>query len=447
MSAYYESFRHACLHFVVKKTGASSDTPANLNFLNVDVGDELELIGRMTKKPYNHFYSKTSDASGYVHSECTISIYVDSNSTNLYASHQVVAGSSEEKVIAEFCMSQISAQSNLPDSPSNPHHPENRYIRTQSKRRTLTVWTGQKRHFAQPFSQSILEKISPLYRYLVRHKWESTFFSQTLEQQAEAVLAQYTPADQKLWRIWEDPGGDDFTEVFKTIKRHCENKARNPLIIEMCVLFCKRLVTGDVSDLLQPHIPLEPESVIDDSLKSTSVYDQPSDLKTLPIRRLKLVILGQGRAGKTSLLRALRGVEFSESQDSTVYVEAMEVIQHEVEVSNTWKDVETPISQLIKSVRSKKSTQTPPTISRHHRKPEITAERHELNVLAEDHIRRTTDTDIGNIVIEREELLISNLEGDSTTTIKVFDFAGQRRYSAFQHLFVTRQAIYVVVFD
>ncbi|KAJ3122468.1 hypothetical protein HK098_002806 [Nowakowskiella sp. JEL0407] len=171
-------------------------------------------------------------------------------------------------------------------------------------------------------------------------------------------------------------------------------------------------------------------------------------MRTLPIRRIKLVTLGQGRAGKTSLLRALRGVGFSVSQESTVYVEAMEVMQQEVTVSEKWEDVETSLSQLEISMRSTKFVPTPykKASSRRNRKREVTSQKKQLNIVAEEHARRITDDDIGKIIIEHEALQITNVEKDSTITIKVYDFAGQSRYSAFQHLFVTRQAVYVVAF-
>ncbi len=68
----------------------------------------------------------------------------------------------------------------------------------------------------------------------------------------------------------------------------------------------------------------------------------------LTVRRLKIVLLGQGRAGKTSLLRAFRGMEFREREESTVYISPVEVEQHFLENKN-WANADHRL-QLLKSV-------------------------------------------------------------------------------------------------
>ncbi|KAJ3125657.1 hypothetical protein HK098_008317 [Nowakowskiella sp. JEL0407] len=356
MSEYYQPCNNLEFHKVVKPFQFSPIE--RLNLLNVNVGDELQLIGRMTMRPYNHFYCSNTQTFGYVHTDCTIPDFAIYDSPNIFSSHQVVVGSPEEQMIVEFCMSQSPAQTNDPNFfdnqqigfdqfdpnlsmpadnvldgyvynppielrhvetvdpnllsiiPPNEHlspvptisspsinyrsppqmmlnlnsspltsEPEMNkqyivktskrpsstatpYQKSDSTRSSVTLLAGQKRHCTQPYAQSILDKILPLHQYLVSHKWNSAFFSQSLEQQAEARLTQYAPADQKPWRIWKDATEDDFPDVFKRIKSHCGNKAKNPLIFEMCILFYERWLAGNLSGLLQPHSPIHIETEI-----------------------------------------------------------------------------------------------------------------------------------------------------------------------------------------
>ncbi|KAJ3127461.1 Leucine-rich repeat serine/threonine-protein kinase 2 [Nowakowskiella sp. JEL0407] len=165
--------------------------------------------------------------------------------------------------------------------------------------------------------------------------------------------------------------------------------------------------------------------------------------KSLPVRRVKLVLLGQGRAGKTSLLRVLCGDRFRNDESSTVFVESSEVENvhnHQIEVEMNWKKhYGKVVSQLPRSMRAVFSD--PPAIPiSEMKKIDQFAQQHvavkEPNEQAKREMIRLLDSDL--VLCDRRE--------EYTTTLSVYDFAGQSRYSAFQQIFVTMNAVYVVVF-
>ncbi|KAJ3119562.1 hypothetical protein HK098_005360 [Nowakowskiella sp. JEL0407] len=188
------------------------------------------------------------------------------------------------------------------------------------------------------------------------------------------------------------------------------------------------------------------------------------NVQTLPIYRMKLVLLGQGRAGKTSLLRSLRGVEFRETEKSTVYLETIEVAQVELNISESWTEVKEFVPQFKRSIRARPRWKSQFTeydesddsddegeertvfATPKFEAPQPSSELEVLKSVVEDHVRRTADEDIQKIITEYDVISFSNQTSDTSTIMKVYDFAGQSRYSAFQQLFVTRQAIYVVAF-
>ncbi|KAJ3129460.1 hypothetical protein HK098_001227 [Nowakowskiella sp. JEL0407] len=139
----------------------------------------------------------------------------------------------------------------------------------------------------------------------------------------------------------------------------------------------------------------------------------------LPIQRMKLILLGQSKAGKTSLLRALRGESFSNRLDRTNYMDFLEVDHHDFDNWVEMKDV----SQISRSVNIAKRKQT----------------QHAVGESKFD----TVDPDYVKLV---DEIHSSPVDGD-IVTLSVYDFAGQDIYSSLQQIFVTSDALYLLVFS
>ncbi|KAJ1562077.1 Ras GTPase [Nowakowskiella sp. JEL0078] len=182
----------------------------------------------------------------------------------------------------------------------------------------------------------------------------------------------------------------------------------------------------------------------------------------LPVHRMKVVLLGNGRVGKTSLLRALRGIPFQLDEESTTYIDSMDVEQHELD---NWIDTQNAESQLFKSVRAKRSNEKEQVTSgaKNYRIPSVllrpfisdrnfsTAED-----FAQLHNKRSPlkNSECKQLVKQITELQSTSIDTKNKTTktpnigttLAVYDFAGQSRYAVFQQIFVTRQAIYLVIF-
>ncbi|KAJ3122390.1 hypothetical protein HK098_002908 [Nowakowskiella sp. JEL0407] len=192
----------------------------------------------------------------------------------------------------------------------------------------------------------------------------------------------------------------------------------------------------------------------------------------LPVQRMTLVLAGQGRAGKTSLLRALRDKSFQKDEESTVYIEPVEVDIKPIEVEQhfleNWKD-RVRTEQLLKSLhagmKSTLSASSPELndapIFKNHDIPETETSEStttSINMFAQLHKEknRITPEENEDVVQHLVSLRLSAPQNDkfanntevdlNSTTLAVYDFAGQSQYSVFQQIFITSQAIYLVVF-
>ncbi|KAJ3128842.1 hypothetical protein HK098_003391 [Nowakowskiella sp. JEL0407] len=182
----------------------------------------------------------------------------------------------------------------------------------------------------------------------------------------------------------------------------------------------------------------------------------------LPVKRMKIVLVGEGRAGKTSLLRALRDLEFRKDEESTVYVNPVEVEQHFLE---NWEEGK-KYGQLLKSVQSSLGISTPKRRSSGISKlakqvPRLfpTAVSSQPNSSNDDFVSLhkqkypVSRSESKSIVKRLEDMHISSKSAQyptkddfNSTTMTIYDFAGQNRYSVFQQIFITAQAIYLVIF-
>ncbi|KAJ3125317.1 Carrier protein, mitochondrial [Nowakowskiella sp. JEL0407] len=197
----------------------------------------------------------------------------------------------------------------------------------------------------------------------------------------------------------------------------------------------------------------------------------------LPVNRMKLIFLGNGEAGKTSLLRALRGERFCEVLDRTNYMECLHVEQKQLD---NWEEYE-DISQVARSVNIARRNQifaSNTAINQSENEASVVVAARNLATVSENSaplappssntgtiIENTRSLDLQNDVFSTENSLLPAELPDSEEIIKlldelntftleddsfalsVFDFAGQDKYASLQQLFVTSNAVYVVVFN
>ncbi|KAJ3116231.1 hypothetical protein HK098_006663, partial [Nowakowskiella sp. JEL0407] len=151
----------------------------------------------------------------------------------------------------------------------------------------------------------------------------------------------------------------------------------------------------------------------------------------LPVQRIKVILLGKGEAGKTSLIKALRGETFNEMMERTNYVDLMEVEQHELD---NWKELN-DVSQISRSFQVAKI--------RDKAIVEDSGANSDIESMTESD---DTLEDKYSAYINLLTQGIASFEGE-TVTLSVYDFAGQDVYSSLQQIFVTSNAIYVLAFN
>ncbi|KAJ3122393.1 component of the polarisome [Nowakowskiella sp. JEL0407] len=219
-----------------------------------------------------------------------------------------------------------------------------------------------------------------------------------------------------------------------------------------------------------PHLPSITPNLSQNELKSpVNELDRKAMRKALergmlPVKRMKVVLVGQGRAGKTSLLRALRAKSFEKDEKSTVYVSPVEVDQHFLE---DWKECK-KIAQLLKSVQSSVNEETrknqtlpnaakeaPHTLSNIASPPTSALDDFAIDYLVDYSEKHVVSRSESKAIVKRlEDMHLATPKSDqytteadlNSTTLAIYDFAGQSRYSVFQQIFITAQAIYLVIF-
>ncbi|KAJ3116311.1 hypothetical protein HK098_006620, partial [Nowakowskiella sp. JEL0407] len=161
----------------------------------------------------------------------------------------------------------------------------------------------------------------------------------------------------------------------------------------------------------------------------------------LPVQRIKVILLGKGEAGKTSLIKALRGETFNEMTERTNYVDLMEVEQHELD---NWEELN-DVSQISRSFKVAKIREKAIV--------EDSGARDMTERFSDSNSDIETVTESDDTLEDKYSAYINLLTQDvasfqgETVTLSVYDFAGQDVYSSLQQIFVTSNAIYVVAFN
>lgn len=196
--------------------------------------------------------------------------------------------------------------------------------------------------------------------------------------------------------------------------------------------------------------------------------------ESLPWRRGRLVLLDQGRAGKTSTVRSLVGKPFDEAQISTLGVETSSCEIHRSDAVN-WHETEGHSSEtegLLKQLlhRPDRPAEPPPAAPAEHGEDLAAAkaagtvehtkaegsgkQKDPTKRLEEDGPRVTRKTSsvalAGRLPIEEvatrlEQQMTSHSSGQAIT-FSTWDFGGQSVFHNLHHLFLSRYSVYLVVF-
>eukprot|EP00435_Cladocopium_sp_Y103_P045865 s30_g13.t1 len=173
--------------------------------------------------------------------------------------------------------------------------------------------------------------------------------------------------------------------------------------------------------------------------------------ESLPWRRGRLVLLGQGRAGKTSTVRSLVGKPFDEKQTSTLGVETSSCEIHRSDAVN-WNETghSSETEGLLKQLLTRHApapapVQAPPA-------PEEKAAKAEGEAMPEHERKRSASSvalasrlPIEEVATRLEQQMTSQSTGQAIT-FSTWDFGGQSVFHNLHHLFLSRYSVYLVVF-
>ena len=195
-----------------------------------------------------------------------------------------------------------------------------------------------------------------------------------------------------------------------------------------------------------------------------------------PFNRSKLMLIGQGEAGKTATSRSILGLphlKASENQ-STVGVDELtcDLTFANVHSKGLWSksdsennDYETSIAQLLyEEEQRRKQPQHQQQHHQQHQQQQQQQQDHESskggeNTSSTSEISKPKSNGIENVKEKNtlqsvdfdadmvNKCLAEKISVDSHLRISIFDFGGQKIFSAIHHLFLTKYGVYLIVFN
>ncbi|KAJ8600105.1 hypothetical protein CTAYLR_003463 [Chrysophaeum taylorii] len=242
------------------------------------------------------------------------------------------------------------------------------------------------------------------------------------------------------------------------------------------------LVPGRRSRERQTLSPFEPDSLSEDlgthagSVKySLAAMDLAGAFETAltqgraPLMRAKLSVVGEGRSGKTSTVKALLGLDFDVEEPSTVGAKtsACEIDRTEAcDFVRVDKDTKADYALHRKDAAVRvlannasdivASTTAPPSAREEGGEEPREAEKQKFveqaRAEAQEVARKISSVEIAAEVAElgdEENETFSSKDNNNNRKLQltVWDYGGQRVFYDLHHLFLTRQAFYLVVFD
>jgi GTPase SAR1 family protein len=161
--------------------------------------------------------------------------------------------------------------------------------------------------------------------------------------------------------------------------------------------------------------------------------------------RSRIMLVGEGRAGKTALAKSFMGLPFAHTE-STCGMEQFRIEVSHAVVGSAWQPCTAPDSELdaaivalakVSSFLSAHLTPVLPKASGAANNDEpLNVARLELNSLTFEKVERIRST-----------LLSDNLFRGSDLTVSLYDFAGQDVFQSLHSYFLTHHGVYVIVFD
>ena len=170
-------------------------------------------------------------------------------------------------------------------------------------------------------------------------------------------------------------------------------------------------------------------------------------------RRVPVMIVGQGRAGKTSLLKSLKGEKFKEKENSTDGIETWS-FKKDVWRAGEWADGDSVRERFpreaarLTSEILKDGELRPTTPKRVLMNPKSKGSKLDQVCVRPPLIQRKTCPPCPNLPPAVEEAMKSRTEDSETDPELIFwDFAGQAVFYTTHPFFLSRKAIYILTFD
>jgi GTPase SAR1 family protein len=209
------------------------------------------------------------------------------------------------------------------------------------------------------------------------------------------------------------------------------------------------------------------------SLLSAGVKNAINRGKSCSIRRAKIAVVGQGQAGKTSMIRSLKGLPFNAACPSTKLVDVADVADVGIHVdhinldeankggNNIFEPAKKGFSsELQRAVKKElldrhnkengetspndKTIQTP-ILSPNSKPPNQAPTKDPADgssPSSDDHIH-----DPPPKVVEKAEIVINDDDHGDQLRVAIWDNGGQDVFRSVQHLYMTRRCVYIVVFN
>eukprot|EP00924_Labyrinthula_sp_SR-Ha-C_P004366 snap_masked-scaffold_3-processed-gene-21.58-mRNA-1 protein AED:1.00 eAED:1.00 QI:0/0/0/0/1/1/6/0/774 len=158
-------------------------------------------------------------------------------------------------------------------------------------------------------------------------------------------------------------------------------------------------------------------------------YEQEEVLSEVPV-----ILMGDGRTGKTSLLRNLSGKSFQKETQSTLVLEDYQIFQVD-------RDELKPITKYDLSIQRVKNMISCNYFIEHEVQKES-----KYNLEFEDDLISRTVADKSFVDQYTTRFHLSDFT-TSDTFLRVYDFGGQEVFSSVHHIFMNKKSIYLVVFN
>ncbi|KAK3271791.1 hypothetical protein CYMTET_19881, partial [Cymbomonas tetramitiformis] len=214
------------------------------------------------------------------------------------------------------------------------------------------------------------------------------------------------------------------------------------------------------------------EVVVDQPELSDTQLETAVSWEELPWRRARLMVVGEGRAGKTSLLRSLRGEPFMDTPSTQGLEKSGCLLDRDDVVNSDWSPAGERATEYARAVGAKLCTEPPPmtTAPAQHAAATNAAD---IDLSAEapaatdssaeapadgppSHERpegalRETAAGRGAGRMQRLDkgLVASCMRdgGHQQVVISVWDYAGQELFDALHQVFLSQQGVYLLVFS